>query len=176
MLQPGLSLPLGPRSCSLPVRQVTRSFPSKRASAARERSGSIDCGSEALLAARSSVPAMVIAVLSRRAERPATCSRHSGAKSLLVQRTSLWSAMRRSESDAHNCGACAHDCEGAACALGLCAATIVAPGRAASAAGALATDGSIVYWHDNAAQQIMSLDLSKNDPSTVLASLANVSG
>jgi Stigma-specific protein, Stig1 len=78
------------------------------------------------------------------------------------------------QSDANNCGACGHECLGTACALGLCAPTLVASGRADSAAGALASNGSIIYWHDNAAHAVMSMDLLQNSPTVLAADVANV--
>lgn len=48
------------------------------------------------------------------------------------------------DSDAANCGACGHDCLGAACASGLCTPQVVV--SAVNDPRGITTDGELVYW------------------------------
>lgn len=57
------------------------------------------------------------------------------------------------QNDGKNCGICAHECLGAACAAGRCAPTTIASGQ--GAAVALAIDDTRVYWADEVGGAVM---------------------
>ncbi len=59
------------------------------------------------------------------------------------------------QSDAHNCGACGHDCQGQPCQKGLCQPTTLA--SSLSAPWGLAISGSNVYWTNSGDGTVMTV-------------------
>lgn len=68
------------------------------------------------------------------------------------------------ETDAGNCGSCGHDCQGSACADGMCAPEVLASGL--YFASRLALDDALVYW-TSADGSIRTMPLDGGDPTPI---------
>jgi hypothetical protein len=71
------------------------------------------------------------------------------------------------QKDAHNCGACAHDCQGASCQMGLCQPVALASNL--SSPWGIAVGGGSVYWTNSGDGTVMTLPATGGGTPTALA-------
>jgi hypothetical protein len=71
------------------------------------------------------------------------------------------------QTDAHNCGACAHDCQGASCQMGACQPTALASNL--SSPWGIAVGGGNVYWTNSGDGTVMTLPAMGGGAPTTLA-------